>query len=193
MAVKHCVDCQAFEIPVMNSRDWYNIKFLESASNVRRTLKKATGRLPSATIASEIGVCIEQGRSFFELALSAPLHIRPLQLYYGVLSFAKAVIIARTYDSIATIPQTHGLSDISEPTGALTELRLKVLDRGVFQRFSEVVGTMGCIRYYAPFAMQKRVEKPFDEPNKLSEKKISLKDILARTPTLDKLFKKSLF
>src|SRR5215831_7337854 len=98
----------------MRSRDWYDIKFLESASNVRRVLKKATGRMPSATVATEIGVCIEQGRSFFELAQSAPLQIRPLQLYYGLLSFAKAVIIARTSNSIATIDQTHGLSDISD-------------------------------------------------------------------------------
>jgi hypothetical protein len=175
----------------MASRDWFDIKFLESASNVRRVLKKTTGRLPSATIATEIAVCIEQGRSLFELALSAPLQIRPLQLYYGVLSFAKAVIIARTYNSIATIDQTHGLSDISNPVSELAELRLKVLDRGVFQKFSEVVGAMGCIRYYDASSMLKRERKPFDNAAGLSGKEILLKEILARTPGLDKAFKKT--
>src|ERR1700730_13424199 len=175
----------------MVSRDWYDIKFLESASNVRRILKKATGRSPSASIATEIAVCVEQGRSFFELALSAPLQIRPLQLYYGVLSFAKAVVIAGTYNSISTISQAHGLSDISDQSSELAELRLKVLHRGVFQKFSEVVASMGCIRFYDESAMRRKVAKPFDNPSKLNGKTISLKEILARTPRLDEAFKKT--
>src|SRR5580700_296535 len=106
----------------MINSDWYDLKFLESASNVRNALKRSMGRSPSVAIANEIAVCIGQGRSFFELALSASPQIRPLQLYYGVLSFAMALIAARTSNSIATISQPHGLSDISASTSRIDEL-----------------------------------------------------------------------
>jgi hypothetical protein len=60
--------------------DWYDIKFLESATNVRRLLARSTGRTPSASIAREIAVCIQQGRLFFKTAALAPIQIKPLQI-----------------------------------------------------------------------------------------------------------------
>jgi YaaC-like protein len=171
--------------------DRYDLKFLESASNVRGLLKKSTGRSPSAQIAGEVAACVEQGRAFFEIASEASPQIRPLQIYYGVVSFAKAVIIGRTFRSIDTIAQSHGLSDISSPNAKIEELRLSVLCRGVFQEFSEVVGEMGCISYYDERSMLTVAAKPFDSPDKLSGKSISIKEIFARVPTLDGSFKRT--
>jgi hypothetical protein len=70
-------------------------KLLESATNVRGLLGNSMGRTPSASIAREIAVCIQQGRLFFEAAAVAPIQIMPLQIYYGVVAFAQAVIVAR--------------------------------------------------------------------------------------------------
>lgn len=65
---------------------WCDIKFLESATDVRKLLGNSRGRLPSASIAREIAVCIQQGRLFFEAAALAPIQIKPLQIYYGVVA-----------------------------------------------------------------------------------------------------------
>ena len=75
------------------TNDWYDIKFLESATNLRELIGNSTGRKPSAAIAREIAVCIQQGRLFFEAAAEAPIQIKPLQIYYGVVAFAQAVIV----------------------------------------------------------------------------------------------------
>jgi len=42
------------------TNDWYDIKFLESAINVRELIGSSTGRKPSARIAREIAVCIQR-------------------------------------------------------------------------------------------------------------------------------------
>ena len=81
------------------TKDWYDIKFLESATNLRELIGNSTGREPSAGIAREIAVCIQQGRLFFEAAVEAPIQIKPLQIYYGVVAFARA--------------RAHGLTDIT--------------------------------------------------------------------------------
>jgi ABC-type arginine/histidine transport system permease subunit len=67
-----------------------SIKFLESMANLRVVLKRATGRTPSAQVARDIAACLQQGRLFFEIAASAPLQVQPLQIYYGMVGFAKA-------------------------------------------------------------------------------------------------------
>ncbi len=89
--------------------DWYDIKFMESATNVRELLGNSMGRTPSASIAREISVCIQQGRLFFEAASVAPIQIKPLQIYYGVVAFAQAVIVARNRHSLSTLARAHGV------------------------------------------------------------------------------------
>ena len=79
--------------------DWYDIS-LESATNVRQLIKRSTDRQLSTSIAREISVSIQQGRLFFEAAAGAPIQIRPLLIYYGVVGFAQAVIVARKNASL---------------------------------------------------------------------------------------------
>jgi hypothetical protein len=95
------------------TNDWYDIKFLESATNVRELIGNSTGRKPSAGIAREISVCIQQGRLFFEAAAEAPIQIKPLQIYYGIVAFAQAVIVATKCNSLSTLVHAHGLTDIT--------------------------------------------------------------------------------
>jgi hypothetical protein len=95
------------------TNNWYDIKFMESASNLRELISNSTGRKPSASIAREIAVCIQQGRLFFEAAAEAPIQIKPLQIYYGVVAFAQAIIVATKCSSLSTLARAHGLTDIT--------------------------------------------------------------------------------
>ena len=75
--------------------DWCHIKFLESTENLKVLIGDSSQREISTGLANDISVCLQQGRSFFELSELSPPEIRPLQLYYGMVGFAKAVALAR--------------------------------------------------------------------------------------------------
>lgn len=169
------------------ANDWYDIKFMESATNVRQLLGNSMGRTPSASIAREIAVCIQQGRLFFEAAAVAPIEIKPLQIYYGVVAFAQAVIVARNGNSLSTLARAHGLTDVTPLDAGVEELALRVENSGTFQEFNDAVAPLGRIWYFDSW-MPKWHEKPFDAAAGLSGQRIAIRDILARAPGLAEKF-----
>jgi hypothetical protein len=169
------------------------IKFLESTANLKSIISRSSGRTPSTEIARDISACLQQGRMFFEIAASAPPQIQPLQIFYGMVGFAKAVILARTVLPIATIQQSHGLSDVSSQNAKVEELSLRFQGNGVFAQFNDVMAQLGRINYFDKFSAPLSVLKPFDELSALNPDKCSLKDILARIPGLQKLYSKTFF
>lgn len=171
--------------------DWSNIKFLESATNLRVLLKRVTGRTPSAQVAREIAACLQQGRLFFEIAASAPLQVQPLQIYYGIVGFAKAIILARSVSSIATIAQSHGLSDISQQNARIENLSLRFQNRGVFQQFNDTLAALGRVNYFDDLGSLKHARKPFDRAVSLKDGMTTLRDILGRIPGLQTLYRRT--
>jgi hypothetical protein len=167
--------------------DWYDVKFLESATNVRELIGNSTGRKPSAGIAREIAVCIQQGRLFFEAAAEAPIQIKPLQIYYGVVAFAQAVIVATKHGSLSTLARAHGLTDITQDDAGIEDLALRVEKSGTFQEFNDAIAPLGRIWYYDNY-MPHWHDKPFDIAAGLSTQRIAIKEILARTPGLSGKF-----
>ncbi|WP_316174546.1 YaaC family protein [Bradyrhizobium sp. SZCCHNRI1073] len=169
------------------TNDWYDIKFMESATNVRELLGNSMGRTPSANIAREIAVCIQQGRLFFEAASAAPIQIKPLQIYYGVVAFAQAVIVARNGHSLSTLARAHGLTDTTSLDAGVEGLVLRVENNGTYQEFNDTVAPLGRIWYFDS-SMPKWYEKPFDSAAGLSGLQITITDILARAPGLAEKF-----
>jgi hypothetical protein len=170
--------------------DWYEIKFLESATNVRDLISNSTGRKPSAKIAREIAVCIQQGRLFFEAAAQAPIQIKPLQIYYGVVAFAQAVIVATQLRSLATLHRGHGIRDITRDNAGVEDLTLCVDASGTFQEFNDAIAPLGRIWYYDNF-MPHWYEKPFDFATELCGQTITITEILARVPGLSSKFRQT--
>jgi len=117
----------------------YSLKFLESTENLRKILSTNSGRSVSHRLCSNIVACLEQGRSFFEIAEQSPLEIRPLIVFYGMMGFAKAITMARTLKNIETLPQKHGLQDVSPREATLDSLILKVTDNGTFAVMNDSV------------------------------------------------------
>jgi hypothetical protein len=169
------------------TNNWYDIKFMESASNLRELISNSTGRKPSASIAREIAVCIQQGRLFFEAAAEAPIQIKPLQIYYGVVAFAQAIIVATKCSSLSTLARAHGLTDITQDDGGVEGLALRVEKTGTFQEFNDAIAPLGRIWYFDNW-MPHWYAKPFDVAAGLSGQRIALTEILARVPNLSGKF-----
>ncbi len=101
----------------------HELRFLESVDNLKSRVKLRFGREPSTTIAREIIACLLQGRLFYEAAEASPLEIRPLQLFYGTIGFAKALIVASRCKSLSTLCRGHGLKDVSGEGCRIADLR----------------------------------------------------------------------
>jgi hypothetical protein len=87
--------------------DWHRCKFLESCENLKPLIKRRFGREPNTSIAREIIACLQQGRLFYEAAERSPLEIAPLQLFYGMVGFSKALIIASGLRPLATLIESR--------------------------------------------------------------------------------------
>lgn len=165
--------------------DWYDLKFLESAANVSEIVARSTGRRPDSSVAREISVCIQQGRLYFEAAQLSPVQIKPLQIYYGVVAFAKGVVIATQNKPLAELARSHGLSDVSPPNSIVEDLKLRLNRAGAFQEFNDAIAPLGRIWYFDHNTMPRWVAKPFDSfsPD-LNKKQVTIRDVLSRVPGL---------
>jgi hypothetical protein len=175
----------------MQSYDWSKIRFLESSENLKAVIHQSTGREPSTTIALDIAACLQQGRLFFEIASDAPLQIKPLQIYYGIIGFAKAIILARRVCSISTLAQSHGLSDVSQQITNIEGMTLEFHSSGLFRQFNDTVAELGRLAYYDETNNLSFIPKPFDLASGLVETKSTLKDILSRVPGVERLYEKT--
>ncbi len=115
------------------------VRFLESMDNLKPRVKLRFGREPSTGVAREIVGCLLQGRLFYEAAANSPLEIRPLQMFYGMVGFAKALIVASRCMSLSTLRGAHGLKDVSDGGCRIADLRVRITDAGTFHEFNDVV------------------------------------------------------
>lgn len=168
--------------------DWYKVKFLESAANIKGVLTQSVGREPSTQIAKHAALCLQQGRMFFEAAARAPLEIRPLLIFYGILGFSKAVIVARNFSKLETLDQTHGLNDTSAQNAKLEQLQVKILDRGTFQLFNDTICKLDRVQFFKR-SMPTSISIPTSKSDLLSQKTITLKEILSRIPGVEVLYR----
>lgn len=159
--------------------DWYNIKFLESPTNLSNVLTRSFGNTPSTIIARDITVAIQQGRLFFEQAQESPIQIRPLLVYYGVLSFARAVTMAVKNIPLSDIVPSHGISDNGTPT-SIEDLSLTIRKNGTFQQFNDAIAPLARFYYYDSGMMPRSMVRPFDDATTLKDREVTIEDILTR-------------
>ncbi len=157
----------------------YQLKFLESTENLREIISTNSGRSVSYGLCNNIMACLEQGRSFFETAEVSPLEIRPLIVFYGMMGFARAVIMARTLKNLETLPRRHGLQDVSPHGTTLDSLVLKVTANGTFDAMNDSV------RILEKFIVHKDSEvnyfrQPTAQSQAFSNRTFTLREILAR-------------
>jgi hypothetical protein len=165
-----------------------SLKYLESTSNIKLLIQETIGKEPSTRLASEISVCLQQGRMFFDAATESPIEIKPLQIFYGMIGFAKAITLARSLRGLETFRHSHGLIDITPTNSKLESMELKILSKGTFQDFNNVVCNLERIHYLDKDNMPSWHFIATSNSDRLKDKKINIKDILARIPGLGDLY-----
>jgi hypothetical protein len=167
---------------------WYQLKFLESTQNLKSILSNNAGQSISDRLCNNIMVCLQQGKSFFEIAESSPLETKPLIVFYGMMGFARAMIMARTLSCIETLPQKHGLKDISSNVTKLESLTLKVTTDGTLHRMNDSVRTLEKFIVHRDSDVY-YVRQPTIESQGLHGRTFTLRDILARIDQIRKLYR----
>lgn len=125
---------------------------------------------------------------FFESATEAPMEIRPLLLYYGMMAFAKAIVAGRGLRALSTLSQGHGLHDISDQTARLADLTVRIQGKGTFQYFNDVVAEQEGITYFENAMTRKHILQTAHSVQ-LDNMQLTLKDILARMAGLEDMFR----
>jgi hypothetical protein len=167
---------------------WYKCKFLESVENLKPLVKKRFGREPSSSLARELVACLQQGRLFYEAAASSALEIRPLQQFYGMIGFSKAIIVASQFRSLSTLKPAHGLTDISAANCRIADLRVKVETTGTFQEFNDVVAGLTRFSYIDHETRTRVLYIPSAKSSDIRGIELTLREILSRTPGLESLY-----
>ena len=121
---------------------WQSLSRFESYDFVARWYKKAHERAPKAAKISQINACFTQGREYFANAATAAMSVKPLLLYYGILSLSRGVILANhPYKKEESLMPSHGLEQVdwqhTLSGGIKNVLELRI--RSTAGTFSELV------------------------------------------------------
>lgn len=104
----------------------------------------------NARAAQSISTCFIQGREYFDAGASAATCVRPLLLYYGVLSMCRGLIMLRNpTKKEESLRQSHGLETI-DWGGTLSGSLDKILDvriRATNGTFGELVDAVGNVQW----------------------------------------------
>ena len=173
----------------MAQKDWHDCTFLESGENLKPLVKRRFGREPSTSVARDITACLQQGRLFYEAASTSPLEIRPLQQFYGMVGFCKALTLAHKCERLATLPQRHGLKDISVAGCGISDLRVEILKEGTFQRFNDVIAQFSRVCYIDTATFSRSISIPSAQSDKFSGVQVSLREIVSRVPGLESIYR----
>lgn len=164
------------------------ITFFESSENLRSAVRDRTGRSLSAGAARDAAICLQQGRLFFEAATESGLEIKPLQLFYGSLAFAKAVTLVTKNSRLATLPRSHGLRGITAPAARLADLSLQIRGVGTFQDFNDAAAPENRVHTSDASTNPVSISLPAANSSSLEGSTLALKDILGRISLVRDLF-----
>ena len=92
---------------------WKTISRFESHDFVAKWYRRAHSREASSTKVVQINACFANGREYFRNAKRAEMSVKPLLLYYGILSCCKGVILANNpKKKEESLKPRHGLETI---------------------------------------------------------------------------------
>ena len=98
----------------MKNQDWHSIARFESHDLVKHWYKATHGKEPSTAKIAQINAFFIQGREYFRNAAVAEMSVKPLLLYYGVLSLSRGAILLRdTSKKEESLKQRHGLEVVN--------------------------------------------------------------------------------
>jgi hypothetical protein len=126
---------------------WNHLRFLSHLNNATRLLQGGLGCTVKREIAQETGsrkarqlsACIQQAEEYYNAARRATIATSPLLLFYGMLSLAKALVVANHSTLLLEDINYHGLKRAKGESDdvPLEEINL-MTDGGVFEEFMKI-------------------------------------------------------
>ncbi len=127
----------------MTTDSWQSVSLFESFDYVCSWYEREHGGSPSSAKTSQVNSFFTQGREYFRNAALADLSVKPLLLYYGVLSLSRGVILLRNSNKKEeSLLQSHGLEvvdwDVTLKDGirGILELQIRATN-GTFRELAD--------------------------------------------------------
>ena len=182
---------------MMKGIHWQSLSRFESYDFVERWYEKAHQREPGAAKVSQINSCFIQGREYFTNAASSAMSVKPLLLYYGVLSLSRGVILANNPNKKEeSLKAAHGL-ELVDWKGTLKDYIGNVLDlqvRSTGGTFKELVEV--CHNLNTMYKFQGPTDTMGSDGHNLGEigfisdgSLLSLDDLASRLPQMTGMYK----
>lgn len=171
---------------------WRTLGIYESTESVTRLCREKTGCKPSPSKAREIVSLISQGREYFQGAVAARELVRPLILYYGAMSFARALVLF-SEPGKSKLTGSHGLGasgweDLNTKPEKVPELPIAVCRNGTFPELWNTTKNIDRTRIPAadnPFEIEAVSEGTNPAPDNL---KLTIRDVLGQITDLREVY-----
>ncbi len=127
---------------------WRHLRLLSHENNARSLLlgglgsKRAQCPPPSPALESkarQLAYCILQASEYYQAAEAVTIRTSPLLYFYGMLSLAKALVVANEPDTLLNDIKYHGLIDDKDNISTAIEDRSAVSRGGVFAHLTQMV------------------------------------------------------
>lgn len=170
----------------MSSTTWEIIANHESFELVKRDYRARHGRTPNSRHAREIAAPFAHARSYFRAAQSADHTVKPLLLYYGIVSLSRGLTLtlSRGLREAALAP-SHGLAvkswgaELSRDNPDFAALRIEVSGGGSFVELAKATEYKSLLRRNSSV-----VNFTFMNPPVPIGAEFSLGDLVSRFPAL---------
>jgi len=165
---------------------WALLKYCESTENIVEVVKENIGREVKAQQAYEISCCLQQARAYYDAAQNAMDIVKPLFIFYGANSLAKAVILSKVVPSLLTnLTERHGLSTNWSDSTSIDSITIGVNPRGTF---ADLLNTCASSRFLLPEKKYVGVLKTTNA-SELEGHGFGLKSLASHIPELFDLFR----
>lgn len=169
---------------------WETLANFESFELVKREYALRHGRTPNTTHARELAAPFTHARSYFIAARGADRTVKPLLLYYGVLSLSRGLTLALSRSKReAALGASHGLSikdwgiELSKPNPDFARIEVSINASGSFVEVCNATANKSLLR-----GGSSAVNLKYSSGQVATGLKLSLGDVLARVPLLHEHF-----
>ena len=98
----------------MTNQEWHNISRFESYDLAKSWYQQTHQGQMNAAKTRQVNAFFIQGREYFKSASSSDMSVKPLLLYYGVLSLSRGAILLRnTSKKGESLAKSHGLKGVN--------------------------------------------------------------------------------
>ncbi|WP_426453828.1 YaaC family protein [Paenibacillus sp. S-38] len=174
---------------------WNQLAIYESRDSITRHYEKRHSKSLKSAKAEEIISQLAQGREFFRSAKDASYLVKPLLLYYGVISLSRGLILFLNHELREnSLKPSHGLMEndwrqiLHSGNSRLGDITAEVT-QGTFSELARV--THNIERVLLPNSNEQRQWSRLGTKEYPHKTKFNLKEILKRSPEIREIFEKT--